>query len=386
MNHQRPAAARGDGITRRRAMHIVHLETGRHLYGGARQALYLLEGLSREHLQSTLICPSDSAISVAATDLGIEVVSLPVSGDLDFRFSSRVSAYLRRTRPDLVHVHSRRAADVWGGIGALRARVPAVLTRRVDNPDIALIGTLKYRLYRRVIAISGDIRQRLLRQGVPAEKLALVHSAVETTDDEPRLSRWRFRQLFQIGDQALVIAVVGQLIPRKGQAFMLAAWPEVLASYHHARLILFGDGPDEGRLRRQVVRAGIGDSVIFAGFRADLCDYLGHADILVHPVTREGLGVGLLEAQAAGVPVVASQVGGIPEAVDDQVTGTLVRPRDPAAIAGAVIKLLGHPDQRARMGEAGRRHVAQYFSVDAMLSGNLAVYNSILQTPTDDRQ
>ena len=94
----------------------------------------------------------------------------------------------------------------------------------------------------------------------------------------------------------------------------------------------------------------------------------------------------LLEAQAAGVPVVASQAGGIPEAVEDNVTGMLVRARDPAAIAGAVIELLAHPDQRARMGEAGRRHVAQYFSVDAMLSGNLSVYNSILQALTDDQQ
>ena len=367
-------------------MHVVHLETGRHLYGGARQVLYLLEGLSREHLQSTLICPSDSAISVAATDLGIDVVSMPMFGDLDFGFGSRVAAYLRRTRPDLVHVHSRRGADVWGGIAALRAGVPAVLTRRVDNPDVALLGTLKYRLYRRVVAISGDIRKRLLRQGVPAGKLALVHSAVKAADAEPRLSQRQFRQLFQISDQALVIAVIGQLIPRKGQAFMLAAWAEILASYHQARLILFGDGPDESRLRRQAARAGIEDSVIFAGYRADLRDYLGHADLLVHPVTREGLGVCLLEAQAAGVPLVASRVGGIPEAVDDQVTGTLVQSGDPAVIARAVIELLGHPERRAHMGEAGRRYVARHFPVDAMLSGNLAVYDSILQTPGNDQQ
>jgi glycosyltransferase involved in cell wall biosynthesis len=367
-------------------MHVVHVETGRHLYGGARQVLYLLEGLSRENLQSTLICTSDSAISVAATDLGIEVESMPMSGDLDFGFGLRVAAYLRRTRPDLVHVHSRRGADVWGGIGALRAAVPAVLTRRVDNPDVALIGTLKYRLYRRVVAISGDIRQRLLRQGVPADKLALVHSAVKAADAQPQLSERRFRQLFQISEQALVIAVIGQLIPRKGQAFMLAAWPEILASYHRARLILFGDGPDQSRLRRQAARAGIANSVIFAGYRADLHNYLGDLDLVVHPATSEGLGVCLLEAQAAGVPVVASRVGGIPEAVDDQVTGTLVPSADPEAMARAVIELLGHPERRARMGEAGRRHVARHFSVDAMLSGNLAVYDSILQTPGDDQQ
>jgi glycosyltransferase involved in cell wall biosynthesis len=167
---------------------------------------------------------------------------------------------------------------------------------------------------------------------------------------------------------------------------MLAAWPEILASYHRARLILFGDGPDQSRLRRQAVRAGIADSVIFAGYRADLHNYLGDLDLVVHPATSEGLGVCLLEAQAAGVPVVASRVGGIPEAVDDQVTGTLVPSADPEAMARAVIELLGHPERRARMGEAGRRHVARHFSVDAMLSGNLAVYDSILQTPGDDQQ
>ncbi|MFP4607880.1 MAG: glycosyltransferase, partial [Thiohalospira sp.] len=116
-------------------MRILHVETGRHLYGGAAQVLYLLEGLARSGCESHLACPADSAIVKAARDAGIPVHDTGRGGDLAPAMALRLRRLLGRLRPDLVHVHSRRGADPWGGLAARWAGVPAVLSRRVDNPE-----------------------------------------------------------------------------------------------------------------------------------------------------------------------------------------------------------------------------------------------------------
>jgi len=360
-------------------MHIAHLENGRHLYGGAQQVLYLLEGLANAGVQSTLVCPPDSAICAAAVNLDCKIVAIPTAGDLDVGFGQRLAGWLKDCQPDLLHVHSRRGADIWGGVAARQAGTPAVLSRRVDNPDFPVIGKVKYRLYERVIAISEEIRSQLHVDGVPNSKLRLVHSAVDAESCQPTWSREQFLAEFGLQDDELSVICVGQLIPRKGQAVLLDAWSSVLESCPRARLILFGKGVSEPELRAQVERQGQGATVNFAGFRNDLRAFLGHADLLVHPALREGLGICLLEAQAAAVPIVASRAGGIPEAVADGVSGLLVQPEDPAAVAAAVVGLLSNAEQRIAFGQGGREHVAKHFSRQAMVSGNLAVYRELLQ-------
>ncbi len=359
-------------------MHIVHLETGRHLYGGAQQVLYLLEGLAHAGVRSTLVCPPDSAIYTAAGAAGVNVQPMPMAGDLDALFGRRFAHWLSTAHAQLLHVHSRRGADTWGGLAARYAGVPAVLSRRVDSANLPFIGTLKYRPYARIICISAEIRRQLQAAGVPPDKLRLVHSTVNAGACQPRWSRADFCAAFGLPADALAVVCVAQLIARKGHAHLLDAWPAIVAAAPRGRLILFGQGPEEVRLRQQVGELGLQDSVSFAGFRHDLLQFLGHADLLVHPALREGLGVCLLEAQAAGVPIVATQVGGIPEAVADGVSGLLVPPANSVAFATAVVRLLQDNGTRRAFGAAGRMHVAREYSLAGMVSGNLQVYRELL--------
>jgi glycosyltransferase involved in cell wall biosynthesis len=359
-------------------MHIVHLETGRHLYGGAQQVLYLLEGLAREGVRSTLVCPPDSAICTAAGAAGVSVQTMPMAGDLDALFGRRFAGWLNTAHAQLLHVHSRRGADTWGGLAARVAGVPAVLSRRVDSADPPLIGTLKYQPYARIICISAQIQRQLQATGVPADKLRIVYSAINAEAFQPRWSRADFCVAFGLPADALAVVCVAQLIARKGHAFLLDAWAAIVAACPRARLVLFGQGPEEVNLRQQVAQLRLQESVVFAGFRQDLPYFLGCADLLVHPALREGLGVCLLEAQAAGLPVVASQVGGIPEAVAAGVSGLLVPPANAVALATSMITLLQDAPRRAALGAAGRAHVAREFSHAAMVSGNLQVYREIL--------
>ncbi|MFP5305407.1 MAG: glycosyltransferase, partial [Gammaproteobacteria bacterium] len=147
-------------------MKLLHVETGMHLYGGAQQVAYLLDGLARRGVDNVLVCAPGAAIGAHFRESRVKVVELRCSGDLDLGFIGRLSRTIAAERPQLVHLHSRRGADVLGGIAARRSRVPAVLSRRVDNPEARRWAQLKYRQYARVICISEGIAAVLRSEGV----------------------------------------------------------------------------------------------------------------------------------------------------------------------------------------------------------------------------
>lgn len=359
-------------------MKIVHVEAGRHLYGGARQVLYLLEGLRRRDCDSLLVCPPGSAIADAARAAGVAVAELPLRGDADLAFVARLYRLLRRQRPDLVHLHSRRGADVLGGLAARLARVPCVLSRRVDNPEPAAWARVKYRLYDRVVAISEGIRRVLLAEGVAPERVVCVPSSVDPAPYAHACERAWFHAEFALPPAARVLGVIAQLIPRKGHRHLLAALPPLLLRYPELHVLCLGQGPLQAELAARIDAPPFRGRIQLAGFRADLPRLLPCLYGVAHPAEMEGLGVSLLQAAAAGVPIVASRAGGIPEAVRDGVNGLLVPPGDVPALTQALDRLLGDPDYAAGLGRAGRRLVAEEFSIDRMVEGNRRVYAAVL--------
>ena len=359
-------------------MKILHVETGRHLYGGALQVLYLLRGLAdRPGIRNVLVCPRGSAISGAARDHVDALHAVPAKGDLDILLIPRLMKIIRKERPDIVHLHSRRGADVLGGIAARLSRKECILTRRVDNPENPLWAGIKYRLYHRVITISEGIGEVLLREGVPPEKITCVHSAIDPDAYSHACDRDRFEQEFGLPQGARTCGVIAQLIPRKGHRFLLEAAPRILETVPDVVFLFFGKGPLEKWLRSRCRELGIEHAVRFAGFRDDLPDLLGCLDLVAHPALMEGLGVSLLQAAAAGVPIVGTGVGGIPEIVQDGVNGYLVPPSDAGSLAEALVKVLTDRDLARRLGGAGRQIARERFSIEAMVSGNLTVYEKL---------
>jgi glycosyltransferase involved in cell wall biosynthesis len=356
---------------------VLHVEGGSNLYGGARQVLYLLEGLQRRQVRNVLACRPNSAIAQLAGQFA-DVRPIRMGGDLDLALVRRLYRLIRSERPDLVHLHSRIGADVMGGIACRLAGVPVVHSRRQDNPERRWVVALKYRLHDRVIAISEGIAGVLLAEGLAPAKLRCVRSAVAPAPDQRPCDRSWLAREFAVPAQGRVIGVVAQLIPRKGHRVLLDALPSLLPSFPDLYVIFFGKGPEEAALRTTIERLGLTERVRLAGFRTDLPSVLPCLSLLVHPALMEGLGVSLLQAASAGVPIVASRAGGIPEAVRDGVNGLLVPPGDASALAEAIGRLLGDPGLARAMGEAGRRLMQEEFSVDAMVEGNLRVYRDVL--------
>jgi len=365
-------------------MKILHVEGGRHLYGGARQVIYLLEGLTQRGIANGLICRAGSEIAWAAAPHA-EVFPMPMGGDLDLGLIPRIYFRCLQFGADIMHLHSRIGADVMGGIAGRLAKVPVVHSRRVDNPEPRWRVALKYRLHDRVIAISQAIGQVLLAEGLPAPKLRVVRSAVDIRAYGGPRDRRILEERLGIPAQGPVIGVVAQLIPRKGHHFLIQALPPLVAEFPELQVLFFGQGPEAANLERRINAAGLGEQVRLCGFRTDLPDLLPCLDILVHPATLEGLGVSLLQASSAAVPIIASRVGGIPEAVRERVNGLLVPPGDVLALGDAIARLLRDEELARRLGRGGRVLMSAEFSIDKMVEGNLAVYRELVPG-ADSRQ
>jgi len=359
-------------------MKLVHVETGMHLYGGAQQVAYLLAGLSEKAVDNVLVCPPGAAIGQHFAGSAVKVIETPCSGDLDLGFIGRLRRILRDEQPDLVHLHSRRGADVLGGLAARGAGVPAVLSRRVDNPESWLAVRLKYALHARVVCISQGIAAVLRSEGVPEQRLRVVRSAVDAAPWMSPEPRERFCEEFGVPVNAPILGIVAQLIERKGHRYLFEALA-ALRERHEFSLVVFGQGPLREALEAEVRAGPLADRVRFAGFRKDLPRWLGGLDLLVHPALMEGLGVSLLQASAAGVPIIATRAGGMPEAVADGVSGLIVTPGDSAELRDAIDRLLANPAERRELGENGRRRILAEFSTEAMVAGNLRVYEELLR-------
>lgn len=358
-------------------MKILHVEAGKHYYGGARQVAYIIEGLQQRGVTNVLACPVGADIAAAVGDTA-EVHQIAMQGDADIGMAWRLVKLIRAVQPDIVHLHSRRGADSWGGLAARMTGTPCVLSRRVDNPESHWQVALKYRLYDHVITISEGIRHVLLAEGLPPQRVTCVRSAVDAAPYLEPVDRAAFRQEFGLPSTAIVIGMVAQLIPRKGHRYLIEAVQQLRATFPALRVLFFGKGPLQAELEQEIAQKQLTEIIRFAGFRNDLPQWLGGLDILAHPADMEGLGVSLLQASAAAVPIVTSRAGGLPEAVADNVSGLLIPPGDVPALTDALRRLLDDAELRRRLGEAGRARILAEFSIDAMVEGNLAVYRAVL--------
>lgn len=307
----------------------------------------------------------------------IEAQGIPVQ-ELGIRRLRQRGAYGRVRRaiaaadPDVVHTQLEFAA-VLGIPAARRLGLPTVATlHTLDEPPPRSRPALHFRLMawalrraRRVIAVSEVTRRHYLeRARLRPERVVTMYNGIDPTAFQagPEDREAARRELGLDPDAPVLVTVAVQREP-KGIQHMLAALPEVAAAFPAVRYLLVGDGPHRPALEEQVRALGLDGRVLFAGARDDVARMLAAADLFVLPSLTEALPTVLAEAMAAGRPIVATTVGGIPEMVRHGEAALLVPPADPKALAAAVCRLLANPRQAAAMGRSGRRLVAERFDI-----------------------
>lgn len=296
----------------------------------------------------------------------------------------RLAGYLRRERFDVMHAH-----DLWSnlmGVPAARlARVPAIISSQRDLSHFDWYRGIKGKILRRIqrmstvlLANATPIRDALITEdGFPSTKLVVIHNGVDTT----RFQRGKRDRVRLVGDSVAgkLVALVGNMHSDvKGHPWLIEAAPAVLKEFPDTRFIFAGDGQARGEFERQVRECGLGESFVFLGARGDIPDILATCDIGVLPSKAEGLSNAVLEYMAAGLPTIASGVGGNVELVQDGVTGLLVPPQDSKALGIAVLRLLRNEEFARRIADAGRRVATQDYSFERLVREVDALYTKLL--------
>jgi glycosyltransferase involved in cell wall biosynthesis len=364
-------------------LRILHLSDARSWRGGERQTLTLARGQRERGHEAVLACPPGTPLDRRARAAGVPVVPLRQACEIDPRAVVRIVLEMRAREFDLLHLHTPHSHTA--GLAAARLledggrRPPLVVSRRVAFPlRRHPLQRLKYGAgVNAFVAASHAVRARLLRRGVEAARVAVIHDGIEPPSPDAAAARALELEL-GLGPLAPRIGHVGHLEPHKGQRFLLQAFALLGARFPRAALVIVGDGPLRGALEEQARNLGIDERVRFAGLRDDVTAALSLFDLFAMPSIQEGLGSALLDALALGVPVCAAAAGGIPEIIDDGVTGLLVRPQDPADLAEGLARLLSDRETARRMAEAGRRAVGERFSAARMVEETLRLYDRVL--------
>jgi len=360
--------------------------------GTERHIARILPALQRRGLDMALyVMERGGALEAEIAAQGIRVEGPSPGGMLHWpKAALSLASWLRRERPDVVHFFLPRPY-VFGSLAAELAGQRLRLMSRRSLTDYRakypLLGSIERFLHRRTFGILGNSQAVIDQLGAEVDdpgKLALIHNGIEMPSPVFTGSRRRVRDMLQIPGDALVIAVVANLIAYKGHRDLLAALALIKdrlpAPNSPVSWRLLAIGRDDGvgaELKASAQALGMADNMRWLGERNDVDELLAASDIFVLPSHQEGFSNALLEAMAARLPVVATAVGGNRDAIVDNETGLLVPPRDPRALAAAILSLADNPDLRRSFGDAGRRRVEQHFSLPACVDRYERLYRAL---------
>ena len=289
-------------------------------------------------------------------------------------------------RYDLVHCHGFKAGFV-GRLGARLAGARAVVVTAhnhvLSRDDTAASKKARYRtveralagLASRYIAVSDSIRRELVEgYGLAEDAVVTVHNGVDPAPFVAPQDRVACRAELGLSGDVRAVGLAARFSAQKGLRNLVDAVPALERGDSGIRVVIGGSGPLESELREQATALGLTSVVVWPGHVAEIPRLLAALDVYVSPAETEALGIGLIEAALAGVPTVATRVGGVPEVVLDGETGVLVPPGDPAALAAAVLALLAEPERARSLATAARERALTEFAPERMLDRTLAVY------------
>lgn len=358
----------------------VHVDSSRIWRGGQNQALLTVKGLRALDHPTLLVAHPDGELRKRAPE-DDHLLPLAPRFEVDFHAAWRLASAVRRFQPAIIHAHDPHAVALAALALAFSMPVPAprlVASRRVDFRlgDHAL-SRFKHRQVRRFICASDAIARILEAGGIPSPRVVTVHEGIDiahVAEAEPR----SLHETFFIPRGVPVVLNVAALVPHKGQRYLIDAFADVLRVLPEARLVILGQGELRPALEKQVRELSLERHVLLPGFRTDVLALMKTCDVFVLSSTMEGLGTSLLDAMACSRPIVASSTGGIPEVVLHEETGLLVPPKDPDALADALVTLLRDEERALRLATAGYERVRKRFSVDRMVQDTVRVYEDVI--------
>lgn len=368
-------------------LRVLHLITRLPVGGAERLLVDVVRGLDAQRFESVVCCIQEKgelAGELEAAGFTVHCLDGMRTKRFDWGAIGDLARLMRSQRIDVVHSHLYHA-NLYGRLAALRAGVPAVASVHNTYTRLKLHRRLINRFLSsrtaRVIAVSEDVRNDLMRyDGIPAQKIAVIHNGIDVGRVQTATPRAQARERLGIAADAIALGCIARLEEQKGHRFLLEALALLNAAARGAprfRVVLAGDGRLRAELENRAAALGVGSWTLFLGTRHDIPEILKALDICVMPSLWEGLSVAMLEAMAASLPLVISDVSGVSQVVGNNEFGLKVPVGDVNELARTLLALADAPERRAALGAAARQRVQDRFSAQAMLASLSRLYEEV---------
>jgi glycosyltransferase involved in cell wall biosynthesis len=331
-----------------------------------------------------VVCCLDGAGEWASelTSAGVAVEALNRQPGFRPSLGWHIARLAARHRVSVIHCH-HYSPYVYGAVAkTLSPRIGLVYTEHGRLSDAApsakrrLVNPWLSRIPARVFAVSEELRRHMVAEGFSEKRVQVIYNGIAISPRVTPEERAAARAELGLPDDAVVVGSVARLDPVKNLSLLLQAHASLHASHPRARVALVGSGPEQQALETEARRLGTSQHVLFTGYRSDARRLMSAFDVYVNCSNYEGVSLTILEAMAAGLPVVATRVGGNAEVVIDGETGIIVPGREAAPLADAIATMSGDPRLRQEMGEAGRRRVEREFSIERMVDDYRKAYEA----------
>jgi glycosyltransferase involved in cell wall biosynthesis len=321
--------------------------------------------------------------------LGIKFYPVEMSRQLSLKPIYQINRIIRINKIDMVHSQGARA-DFFSRVAGRLASIPYILSTVQMPVEGFDVGPLRKTIYRfmdrlseryveKFIAVSESLRNALIEErGIPPHRVVRIYNGIELDKYNPRLKETSFRNNWGIPPPVPIVGAIGRMVWQKGFEFLIKAIPDIVGVTPNVKFLLVGDGPLLPDLENLARKLNVSDRIIFTGFRSDIPDLLSTMDVLAVPSLLEGFPMITLEAMAIAKPIIASRIQGITEQISDLEEGILVPPKNPSALAAAVMELVRDKELALRLGLAARRRVEDCFTVEKMVRETEDLYLSLL--------
>ena len=360
---------------------VLHVDTEYGWRGGQQQLAYLSARMNLRHYYNAIVCQPNSRMASFCYKNRINCYPLRMHGELDVWAGIKIARLARKKRFGLLHLHSGHAVTLGIWAKLFNFNLQLIATRRVDFLlQNRLFSRLKYTnpLLSRIVCVSEEIRRIMSFEGVDDHRLTTIYSGVDILKYKEYEPVKDFKAGWGIADNAFIVGTVAAMVGHKDYPTLIKAARLVLDKSPHIVFLAVGDGPLEKEIRLLADHLKLDHRFIFAGYQNNIGDFLKSFDLFVLSSNQEGLGTSILDAQSAGIPVVACSAGGIPEMIQDGINGRLVPKRAPEKLARIILELAGDTSQRRKLAHAAQKSVID-FSIDKTVDRYIELYQSFLQ-------
>ena len=360
-------------------MRLFQVDAGKEWRGGQRQSLLLAKEIQKKGFPIEFVVQPNSPLHEKVLEADLPVTPIKIRNEFDLAAALRLAKVMKRKACVLVHFHDARSLAA-GSYAASLAKVPLrVISRRVDfalkkNP-------FSQRKYKKdidsIIAVSHGVKKVLIASGIDSRVIDVVPDGIDFSPPENLKKSDYLRKELSFASNDYLVGIVAHLADHKGHKYLIDATKILKDKAPKIKIIIVGEGPLLMELTRQAREIHVEDKVFFLGFREDVPKILASLDLFVLSSYLEGMGSSIMDAMAHKLPVVATNVGGIPEVVIDGKTGLLVPPRRPEVLAEAILKLYRDPSLSSQFGQRGNEVVHQKFSTESMANKILGIYERL---------